>query len=93
MLFFSLDENVGGYSDIIFGDNSRGKVQDQVGSSSAPSPSTQEPIVPQRIHHILANDHPVHQIMVDISKGVQTRSRIASFCEHYFLYLFLNLTM
>ena len=27
MMFFSLDENVGGYSDIIFGDNSRGKVK------------------------------------------------------------------
>ena len=27
MMFSSLDENVGGYSDIIFGDNSRGKVK------------------------------------------------------------------
>ena len=27
MMFSSLDENVGGYSDIIFGDNSQGKVE------------------------------------------------------------------
>jgi hypothetical protein len=27
MMFSSLDENVDGYSDIIFGDNSRGKVK------------------------------------------------------------------
>ena len=27
MMFSSLDENVGGYSDIIFGDNSQGKVK------------------------------------------------------------------
>ena len=43
------------------------QVQDQVGSSSAPSSSTQEPIIPQRIHHVLAKDHPVDQIMGDIS--------------------------
>ena len=52
--------------------NDDSQVQDQVGSSSAPSPSTQEPIVPQRIHHVLAKDHPMDQIMGDISKGVQT---------------------
>ena len=46
--------------------------EDQVGSSSAPSSATQEPIVPQRIHHVPAKDHPVDQIMGDISKGVQT---------------------
>ena len=34
--------------------NDDSQVQDQVGSSSAPSSSTQEPIVPQRIHHVLA---------------------------------------
>ena len=27
MMFSSLDENVGGYSDIIFGDNSQGKIK------------------------------------------------------------------
>ena len=70
--------------------NDDAQVQDQMGSSSSPSTSTQEPIVPQRIHHVLAKDHPVDQIMGDISKGVQTRSRIASFCEHYSFVSFLE---
>ncbi|WVZ83672.1 LOW QUALITY PROTEIN: hypothetical protein U9M48_030798 [Paspalum notatum var. saurae] len=35
------------------------------------------------IHHAVAKDHSVDQIVGDISKGVQTRSRIASFYEHY----------
>ena len=48
--------------------NDDSQVQDQVGSSSSPSTSTQEPIAPQRIHHVLAKDHPVDQIMGDISK-------------------------
>ena len=52
-------------------------------SQASPSISTQEPIAPQRIHHVHAKDHPLDQIMGDTSKGVQTRSRIASFCEHY----------
>ena len=46
--------------------------QDQVGSTTLTSTSTQEPIVPQRINYVLAKDHPVDQIMGDISKGVQT---------------------
>ena len=73
--------------------NDDAQVQDQVGSTTSPSTSTQEPIVPQRIHHVLAKDHPVDQIMGDISKCVQTRSCIASFLNTTFLYLFLNLTI
>ena len=52
--------------------NDDSQVQDLVGSSSVPSPSTQEPIAPQRIHHVLVKDHQVNQIMGDISKDVQT---------------------
>jgi hypothetical protein len=63
--------------------NDDSQVQDQVFSTTSPSTSTQEPIAPQIIHHVLAKDHLMDQIMGDISKGVQTRSRIASFCEHY----------
>jgi hypothetical protein len=36
-----------------------------------------------RIHHSIVKDHPVDQIVGDISKGVQTRSRIASFYEYF----------
>jgi hypothetical protein len=50
---------------------------------TTPSPSTQEPIYQPRIHHQVTKDHPIDQIMGDISKGVQTRSRVASFCQHY----------
>jgi hypothetical protein len=55
----------------------------QLLSPSPPSSSTQEPSAQPRIHHNVAKDHPIDQIMGDISKGVQTRSRIASFCQHY----------
>ena len=70
--------------------NDDSQVQNQVGSFISLSTSTQEPIVPQRIHHVLAKDHPVDEIMGDISKGFQTRSRIASFCEHYSFVSFLE---
>jgi hypothetical protein len=45
-----------------------------------PSSSNQSQILqPQHI----ARDHPIDQIVGDIHSGVQTRSRLASFCEHY----------
>ena len=49
------DEDEDGPSISIIQDsiNDDSQVQDQVGSSSALSPSTQEPIVSQRIHHVL----------------------------------------
>jgi hypothetical protein len=50
---------------------------------TTPSTSTQEPVDQARIHHQVTKDHPIDQIMGDISKGVQTRSRVASFCQHY----------
>ena len=31
----------------------------------------------------VARDHPLDSIIGDISRGVQTRSRLASFCEHF----------
>jgi hypothetical protein len=31
----------------------------------------------------IQSDHPVDQVLGDISKGVTTCSRIANFCEHY----------
>jgi hypothetical protein len=29
------------------------------------------------------DNHPIDQILGDISKGITTRSRLANFCEHY----------
>jgi len=31
----------------------------------------------------IARDHPLGHVIGDISRGVQTRSRLASFCEHF----------
>ena len=51
--------------------------------SVPPNASTSNYQTVSRIHHSIVKDHPVDQIVGDISKGVQTRSRIASFCEHF----------
>jgi hypothetical protein len=45
--------------------------------------STSNSQITSRIHHSIVKDHPINQIAGDISKGVQIRSRIASFCEHF----------
>jgi hypothetical protein len=58
-------------------------VQD-ISSHSIPSQgSTSNSEIASRIHHSIVKDHPVNQIVGDISKGVQTSSHIASFCEHF----------
>ena len=59
--------------------------QDQAASTSSQpndqaSTSNQVPIL-QPTH--IARDHPLDTIIGDISRGVQTRSRLASFCEHF----------
>jgi hypothetical protein len=38
---------------------------------------------PTQVRTNIQRDHPVDQILGDISKGVTTRSCIANFCEHY----------
>jgi hypothetical protein len=60
-------------------------VQDQVASTSSQpndqaSASNQVPIL-QPTH--ITRHHPLNTIIGDISRGVQTRSRLASFCEHF----------
>jgi hypothetical protein len=69
--------------------------QDQVGNvesneesvhqpvNDSPSTYTQDASFQLKIHNVIAKDHPMDQIVGDINKGVQTRSRLASFCEHY----------
>jgi hypothetical protein len=52
-------------------------------SMTTNSTSTQEPVDQPRVHYQVAKDHPIDQIISDISKGVQTRSRVASFYQHY----------
>jgi hypothetical protein len=36
-----------------------------------------------RVNQAIQRDHPVNSILVDIHKGVTTRSRVAHFYEHY----------
>jgi hypothetical protein len=40
-------------------------------------------ISPTQVRSTIQRNHPVDQILGDISKGVTTRSCLASFCEHY----------
>jgi hypothetical protein len=41
------------------------------------------PTPPTHVRATIQRNHPVDQILGDISKGVTTRSRLANFCEHY----------
>jgi hypothetical protein len=36
-----------------------------------------------RVHQTVQRDHPVDNILGDITKGATTRSRVANFCQHY----------
>jgi hypothetical protein len=38
---------------------------------------------PTQVRASIQRHHPVNQILGDISKGVTTRSWLATFCEHY----------
>jgi hypothetical protein len=38
---------------------------------------------PTQVRATIQRNHPIDQILGDISKGVTTRSRLANFCEHY----------
>ena len=59
------------------------KVQDQqqLASSSSQSNASNQMQVLQPTN--VARDHPLDSIISDISRGVQTRSRSASFCEYF----------
>ena len=59
--------------------------QDQVASTSSQpndqASASNNGLILQPTH--IARDHPLDTIIRDISRGVQTRSRLASFCEHF----------
>jgi hypothetical protein len=54
----------------------QGGAQEDKEEEAPQAPTTQVWVTIQR-------NHPVDQILGDISKGVTTRSRLANFCEHY----------
>jgi hypothetical protein len=56
----------------------------QGGDANDQDKEDEEPRPPHpRVHQAIQRDHPVDTILVDIHKGVTTRSRVAHFCEHY----------
>jgi hypothetical protein len=54
-----------------------GAQEEQVMEEEAPQ------VPPTQVRATIQRNHPVDQILGDISKGVTTRSRLANFCEHY----------
>ena len=79
------NSNVQDDTDQVSTSGSHDNEQDQVASTSSQpndqaSASNQVPILqPTNI----ARDHPLDTIIEDISRGIQTRSRLASFYEHF----------
>jgi hypothetical protein len=65
--------------------SSQGQDQQQVAStSSLPSDQSNTSNQVQVLQSTnIARDHPLDSIIGDISRGVQTRSRLASFCEYF----------
>ena len=74
-----------GSHDQIQASTSDGNVQDQqMASSSQPSDQSNASNQVQVLQPTnVARDHPLDTIIGDISRGVQTRSRLTSFCEHF----------
>ena len=64
---------------------SNSNVQDQqvasISSQCNDQASASNVLILQPTH--IARDHPLDTIIGDISRGVQIRSRLASFCEHF----------
>jgi hypothetical protein len=61
-----------------------GAQEEQVMEEEAP------PAPPTQVRATTQRNHPVDQILGDISKGVTTRSRLANFCEHYSFVSFIE---
>jgi hypothetical protein len=58
--------------------------QDQSQAEQEVKPIQHEAQIPHpRVHQNIQKDHPVDNILGSISKGVTTRSRLATFYEHY----------
>jgi hypothetical protein len=58
--------------------------QDQGGAHEEQDKEEEESQAPPtQIRSTIQRNHPVDQILFDISKGVTTRSQLANFCEHY----------
>jgi hypothetical protein len=59
-------------------------LQDQPQAEKEAKPIQHQASIPHlRIHQIIQKNHPVDNILGSISNRVMTRSRLATFCEHY----------
>ena len=58
-------------------------MNDQSQQATTSSTPSQVSVAHPKVHHTIAKDHHINQIVCDLSKSVQTHSCIASFCEHY----------
>jgi hypothetical protein len=47
-------------------------------------------VPPTQVRVTIQRHHPIDQILVDISKGLTTRSQLAYFCEHYSFVSFIE---
>jgi hypothetical protein len=66
---------------------------DQGGAQEEQSVEEEAPLAPPtQVRETNQRNHPVDQILGDISKGVTTRSRLVNFCEHTRLSLLLSLS-
>ena len=69
--------------------SSSSQMQDQqvASTSSQVNQSNDQPSSSNQVQVLqptsISRDHPIDQIVGDIRSGIQTRSRLASFCEHY----------
>jgi hypothetical protein len=60
------------------------EARDQGGAQEEQVMEEEAPLAPPtQVRATIQRNHPVDQILGDISKGVTTRSRLANFCEHY----------
>jgi hypothetical protein len=67
--------------------SSSSQAQDHQQVASTSSLSNDQPSAKDQVQVLqltnIARDHPLDSIIGDISRGVQTRSRLESFCEHF----------
>jgi hypothetical protein len=70
------------------------QVQDQQQMASSSSQPNDQPSASNQVQVLqptnVARDHPLTSIIGDISRGVQTRSRLASFYEHFSFVSFIE---
>ena len=64
-------------------------MQDQQVASTSSQPSASNQVQVLQPTNVV-RDHPLDSIIGDISRGVQTRSRLASFCEHFSFVSFIE---